>query len=89
MNRKRSHWLAMGLLLTTATTSLVLAAMTMAGFADAAAGDVSVSEATSSAAWLATVLVGSLVLIGLELLHSSSRRTARRGRLVRASEARA
>ena len=70
MNRERTLWLAIGLLISTAA-GIALGAMTLSGFASSPSGDVAVS-APGGATGLLMVL-GAAMLLGMEWVHSRRR----------------
>ncbi len=82
MNRKRSRWLVVGSMFAAGVAGIILSVFSLSGFARAVGGD---SMATPlSGLSLATLLVGGLALLSLELTHVSSR-GARRLAMVRAA----
>jgi hypothetical protein len=76
MNRTESHWLAIGSIVATGLVSVILGIVTLQGFRSSASGDLVISPTMVSWISLAMVLVGTLVLLRLELEHVTSRRTS-------------
>jgi hypothetical protein len=72
MKRKRSHGLAIGMLLSFAAASAVMTAITLGGFSSSS-GDMAVSSSASPFN-LALIAAGALVLVALEVWHISGRR---------------
>jgi hypothetical protein len=79
MNRGRTQWLTIGILVTSATAGVVLAVVTLAGMASPAAGDRLVQS--SGPVGLTVAIAGSLVLLGLEFSRVRGRQARRRARL--------
>lgn len=85
MNRERSHGLAVALVLTSVAT-LVLGASTLSGFSSAPGGDMAVTSMSVTTNLL--LVMGAVVLLGLEFAHAHSRTGSKAARpAVRASEA--
>jgi hypothetical protein len=70
MGRDRTPWVAMGLLLTS-VSSLVLGISAMNGFGNAPSGDMAASSASGATTLL--IVLGALLLLGLDLIHSRLR----------------
>jgi hypothetical protein len=83
MNRERSHWLAIGMLLT-GLASVVSGAIALSGFGTAPSGDLVVSSTAGTTNLL--LALGALGLLCLEFAHMH-RRSSRPRRVVRAPQA--
>ncbi len=77
MNRKRTPWLAIGLLLVSAVASAALGFATVLSLPSGAGGDLAMSAGASTGSVLA-VLAGTTLLVIAQLVRASSRRAARR-----------
>jgi len=83
MNRERSPWLPIGLLLTSAA-ALILGIVALSGFAAAPRGDLVVASTAGTTNWL--LALGAAALLGLEVAHRR-RHPSRSPRPARAAEA--
>lgn len=79
MNRKRSHWLAIGLLLATGAAGVVLSLYALSGFGNSGSRDTLFSPNSTSFAGLTIVLLALMTRIALELMDAAGRRPSRRG----------
>lgn len=75
MNRKRSRGLVVGSIFAAGVAGITLSVFSLTGFASAVGGDS--MAAPMSGLSLATLLVGGLALLSLELTHVSSRGSRR------------
>jgi membrane protein implicated in regulation of membrane protease activity len=83
MNRERTPWLPIGLILTSAA-ALILGLVALSGFTAGSSGDVVVSSTAGTTNWL--LAVGAATLLGLEVSHMR-RHQSRSSRPARAAEA--
>ena len=70
MNRDRSHWVAIGLLLTS-LAGVALGVTAMSGLGNTASGDLLVSSASGT--MNALLALGAFLLLGLDVAHARSR----------------
>jgi hypothetical protein len=75
VDSSRSHSIVIGTIVATAVVSVVSGAATLSGFGSAPAGDVIVSSTPAAGTLL--LLVGLVLMIGLEWSHVSARRSGR------------
>ena len=83
MNRERSSWLPIGLILTS-VAALTFVIVAVSGFAAAPSGDMVVSSTAGTTNWL--IALGAAALLGLEAAHMR-RHPSRSQRPARATEA--
>ena len=84
MNRERSRWLVIGLIVTS-LTGTVLGVVTLNGFGGTPSGDLVVSSTAATSNLL--LALGALLFLGLEYAHIHSRRPRRARRLAPATKA--
>jgi hypothetical protein len=87
MNRERTLWLAIGLLVTS-VASVVLGASALSGFSGPSGGDLAVSSTSASTNLL--LALGAAGLLGVEFARAhgrTAREAGRRHHAVRAAEA--
>lgn len=84
MDRTGSHWLGIGSIVATVLVALIAGRATLDGFQSSASGDLAVPAPLGGGLNLAILLVGTLVLVCLELGHVRSRR-ARQATLARST----
>jgi hypothetical protein len=74
MSVKGSHRLVVGSMIAMGLVGIVLGIVTMDGFQSSASGDLVISSIMGSGISLATILVGTVSLLGLEFARMTSRR---------------
>jgi len=74
MNRERSHWLVISLIVAS-VTGVVLGIATLSGFGGAPSGDLVVSSTPMTTNLI--LILGALAFLGLEFAHMRSRRPNR------------
>jgi hypothetical protein len=84
MNRGRSRWLVIGLIVTS-LTGTVLGVVTLNGFGGTPSGDLAASSTAATSNLL--LALGALLFLGLESAHIHSRRPSRARRLAPATKA--
>jgi hypothetical protein len=84
MNRERSRWLVIGLIVAS-LTGTVLGVVTLSGLGGASSGDLVVTSTSATSNLL--LVLGALVFLCFEFAHMRSRRPNRAGRLALVAKA--
>ncbi len=80
MRRNEHYWLLLGAVVATGLVTAFLAVASLNPYQNPSTGDILAAPAIANSLTLAILLVGSIVLLGLELARETRRRRGRAGR---------